>query len=112
VETILGIEVIVHGLQCDACEEMTIDADEARRIDREVATRIARRGIRSGVELKLVRKAAGYRAAELATLLGVTSKTVSRWERGEVEIPRSAAYVVGDLLEQPRRSRQRLEALG
>lgn len=35
---------------------------------------------------------------------------VSRWERGEVEIPRTAAYALGELFAHPKLTRQRLEA--
>ncbi len=63
------------------------------------------RGARAGVQLKLVRKAAGLKATELADLLGVTPETVSRWECGRSEIPRAAVYVLVELYEHPRRTR-------
>ena len=37
-----------------------------------------------------MRKAAGFRAAEFADLLGVTEGTVSRWENGHAPVDRAA----------------------
>jgi transcriptional regulator with XRE-family HTH domain len=59
-----------------------------------------------------VRKAAGFRAVEIAALFNVRPETVSRWERGESEIPRTAAFALGQLYAHPRLTRQGFEALG
>jgi len=59
---------------------------------------------------KFVRKKAGLRANEVAEMFGVRKETVSRWERDEVPIPRTAAYALGALFEHPKLTRQRLEA--
>jgi transcriptional regulator with XRE-family HTH domain len=56
------------------------------------------------------RRRAGLRALDIAAMLSVTPETVSRWERGTVETPRAAAYVLGDLLEHPKLARERFDA--
>jgi putative zinc finger/helix-turn-helix YgiT family protein len=107
---VMGVEVLARGLRCSACGEAVIDAEQARRQEREVARLVVGRGIRTGSELKLIRKLAGLRANELAELLDVRPETVSRWERGEVEIPRAVAFALGEYYEHPRLTRQKLDA--
>jgi transcriptional regulator with XRE-family HTH domain len=43
------------------------------------------RGIRDSAVFKNLRKALGLEATELADLLGVTAKTISRWKTGHRE---------------------------
>lgn len=105
-----GIEIAAHGKRCRECDEMLFDLAEMKRQERAIAKELAARGVRTGSEFKLVRKVAGLRAIDIAAMLNVTPETVSRWERGTVEIPRAAAYVLGDLLEHPKLARERLEA--
>jgi putative zinc finger/helix-turn-helix YgiT family protein len=105
-----GVEIAAHGKRCRACGETLFDLAEMKRQERAIAKVLAVRGVRTGAEFKLVRKVAGLRAVDVAAMLDVTPETVSRWERGTVEIPRAAAYVLGDLLEHPKLARERLEA--
>ncbi|MCX5744646.1 MAG: helix-turn-helix domain-containing protein [Proteobacteria bacterium] len=70
------------------------------------------RGVRSGVEFKFLRKLAGLQANEVAALFGVRPETVSRWERGTIEFPRTAAFALGELYVHPRLTRQKLAAFG
>lgn len=107
-----GIELAAHGRRCRSCGELLFDLAEMRRQERAIAKALAARGVRTGLEFKLVRKAAGLRAIEVAAMLDVTPETVSRWERGAVEVPRAAAYVLGDLLAHPKRARARLGSFG
>jgi DNA-binding transcriptional regulator YiaG len=44
-------------------------------------------------------------------LFGVRPETVSRWEHGESEIPRTAAFALGQLYAHPKLTRQSFEAL-
>lgn len=106
-----GVEVFAHGMRCGACGETLFDAEQAEQLVRMRAGALVQRGIRTGIEFKFVRKAAGLKAVELGELLDVNAKTVSRWETGEVEIPRTAAFVLGELLERPRVVRERLMKL-
>jgi putative zinc finger/helix-turn-helix YgiT family protein len=108
--TVMGIEVEGRGQRCRSCGEVLIELTERGRQERLAAEQLVARGIRSGVEFKFVRKLAGLRANEVADMFGVRKETVSRWERGEVEIPRTAAYALGELFAHPKLTRQRLEA--
>jgi DNA-binding transcriptional regulator YiaG len=105
-----GFEIEGRGQRCRSCGEILIRFGELGRMERIAAQQIVARGIRSGAEFQFVRKLAGFRATEVADLFGVRKETVSRWERGEVEIPRTAAYTLGALFEHPKLTRQRLEA--
>jgi putative zinc finger/helix-turn-helix YgiT family protein len=108
--TRMGVELAVAGQRCSSCEETIFDGDEVQRQERDVATAIVARGVRTADEFKFVRKVAGFRANELAELLDVRAETISRWERAEAEIPRSAAFALGELYDRPRVTREKLEA--
>jgi DNA-binding transcriptional regulator YiaG len=88
------------------------DHEEVGRQEQELAAALVERGVRTGPEFALVRKAAGFRAVEIAELFGVRPETVSRWEHGEGEIPRTAAFALGQLYAHPKLTRQSFEALG
>lgn len=110
-ETILDVEVQARGQRCSSCGETLFTGLELDRKYDEVARAIVARGIRTGEEFKWVRKATGYRAADVAELLDVRAETISRWERGEADIPRAAAYALGQLLLAPEPTRKALETL-
>ncbi len=105
-----GVEVLGRGLRCSSCGEILFSASDLETQEKEVATLIVKRGIRTGDEFKLVRKVADLKATEVAELLDVRPETVSRWERGEVEIPRAVAFALGELHDRPRVIREKLEA--
>jgi len=88
------------------------DLKEVARHELAAATLLVARGVRTGSEFRFVRKLAGLRANELAEMLDVRPETVSRWERGDVEIPRAVAYALGEYYQHPRLTRQKLEAFG
>ncbi len=105
-----GIDLVAHGRSCSSCGEVLVALSEHGRLERIAAEQLVARGIRTGAEFKFVRALAGLRANEVAEMFGVRPETVSRWERGEVEIPRTAAYALGQLYSHPKLTRQRLEA--
>lgn len=107
---VMGVEVLARGLRCSSCGETLFDVKEVERQELEAATLLVARGVRTGPEFKFIRKLAGLRANELAEMLDVRPETVSRWERGEVEIPRAVAYALGEYYQHPRLTRQKLEA--
>jgi len=107
---VMGFELEAHGQRCKACGEILIRLAERGRQERIAAERLVARGIRCGREFKFVRKVIGLRATEVADMFGVRKETVSRWERDEVAIPRTAAFALGALFEHPKLTRQRLEA--
>jgi putative zinc finger/helix-turn-helix YgiT family protein len=109
--TIRGVEVHARGQRCNSCGETLYTGLEVDRQFDEVARVIVARGIRDGSEFQFVRKATKFRAADLAELLDVRPETISRWERGEAEIPRAAKYALGQLLLAPEATRKALETL-
>jgi len=108
--TRIGLEIEAAGRRCGSCGETIFEGDEVQRQEREIAAVLVARGVRTAAEFKFVRKVAGFRATEIAELLGVRPETVSRWERGEAEVPRSAAFALGELFDRPRVTREKLEA--
>lgn len=111
IEEIHGVQDLVRGTRCESCGETLVRADELRRHERTIAMRLVVRGVKNGEQFKFVRKAAGLRAVDLAGLLGVDAKTISRWETGETPIPRAELFVMRELIEQPVVARKKLEAL-
>lgn len=109
--TRMGINISARGRRCSACNETLYDHEEIGRQEQELAAALIERGVRTGPEFALVRKAAGFRAVEIAELFGVRPETVSRWEHGEGEIPRTAAFALGQLYMRPKLTRQSFEAL-
>lgn len=106
-----GVEFLAHGERCRECDEIVFDSAEVRRQERLVAAALVERGIKSARDFQYVRKIAGLKANELAELLDVRPETVSRWERGDGEIPRSAIFTLGELFERPLVVRRRLAQL-
>jgi putative zinc finger/helix-turn-helix YgiT family protein len=109
--TRLGIELDARGLRCPSCEEIVFDYEEVGRQEQALVAALVERGIRTGNEFALVRKAAGFKGVEIAELFGVRPETVSRWEHGESEIPRTAAFALAQLYKHPKLTRQSLESL-
>ncbi len=105
-----GVTIVAPGSRCAGCGEVVHSFDEMAIVEERAAAELVKRGIRTGNEFRLVRKQAGFKATEIADLLGVRPETVSRWERGEVEIPRAAAFTLGELYAHPKATRQKLEA--
>lgn len=105
-----GIEVLGHGARCSACGETYFELAELERHETIAAAKIVERGVRTAIEFKFVRKMTGIQANELADLLDVRPETVSRWEQGKTEIPRAAAFALGELYARPRVIRERLAA--
>lgn len=104
---LMGLEVLGRGMRCP-CGEILFSDGEVQRQERELASALVARGIRTAAEFKFVRKIAELRAVEVAEMLDVRPETVSRWERGETDIPRLAAFALGELFERPQAVRQRL----
>jgi len=73
----------VQGWACASCNELYYDGPDLGAFEEAAATWLAEHGVRTPEELKFMRKAAGIRAADLASWLGVTPETVSHWETGK-----------------------------
>lgn len=104
------VEIEARGMRCGACGEVECTHADMEHNERATAMALVARGVRSGREFKFVRKMAGFKATEVADMLGVRSETVSRWERNEVAVPRAAAFALGELYERPVVTRRKLEA--
>lgn len=68
-------------------------------------------GIRTGSDVRCVRKQLDLRVVEVSELFGVRPETVSRWERGEEAMPLVYGFALMELYERPVVVRNRLEAL-
>ena len=82
---------------CSTCGERYLAADDLERLELAAAVELARIGRRTGSALRFMRKALGFRAKDLAALLGVAPETFSRWETGEREPDAHAFALVGGL---------------
>ena len=107
---VMGVTVLGRGSSCTKCGEVLIAEQDLKQNERQAASALAARGVRTGKEFKFVRKVAGLQANELAMLIDVRPETVSRWERDEIEIPRLAAFVLSQFLEHPIVTKKKLEA--
>ncbi len=105
-----GVQYLGRGSQCE-CGEILFSLEQMKAMDKAVAGELAKRGISNGKELKFLRKEAGLTGQALAELLDVTPKTVSRWETGESSIPKTIAFTVMALVDQPKKTRRVLAAL-
>ena len=108
--TLSGVTFDAVGEECSSCGETLFDDIEVRRQEKLIAAALVARGIRTGKDFKFVRKIAGFTAVEVAAMLDVRPETVSRWESGELDVPRLAAFALGELFEHPRIVRAKLEA--
>lgn len=66
----------------------TVSARDARAMEIRVARELIDRGIVKAAAFAFIRKVAKLKAAQVALFLDVDEKTVSRWETGDVAVPR------------------------
>jgi len=109
--TRLGVEIVARGETVLVVRRGTVRLRELGRQDALIADALVARGVRTGAEFVFGRKSADLKAVDVAELFGVRPETVWRWEHGETEIPRTAAYALGQLYKHPKLTRQSFEAL-
>ena len=105
----------IKGSLCPTCGERFFDGRSIEKFERQVAKWLIEQGYESSEELRFLRKVAGIRAADLATLLGVSAETVSHWETGkhavDVATRNTVALLVSDALRGSDTAQDRLRAL-
>jgi len=93
-----AISTRLPAVQCGDCGESIVEGSAMETFEREVARLVATSGNIDGPTFKYLRKFLGLRAKELATKLGVTPETVSRWENGERDVDRLAWFALAMLV--------------
>lgn len=76
------------------CGEIFVAASSGAAAEKLVAAHLAKHGHMDQEIFKFTRKSLGLTAGALADKMGVSETTISRWENGKSEIPRSAAAVL------------------
>jgi DNA-binding transcriptional regulator YiaG len=109
--TIMGVSISTHGQRCAECGEVQFEAAELDRQERELADAIVGRGIRTGSEFELIRKALGISGPQLANLFGVQTETIAKWEANKQALPTLVAFALGELYARPMDVRHKLEAI-
>ena len=84
----VSVEVAERGLYCRTCDQLTLAPGAMEESEKRIARALIDAGVISGPAFRHIRKAAGFKAKEIAELLGTTPETVSRWENGQRDIPR------------------------
>jgi YgiT-type zinc finger domain-containing protein len=100
-EEVLGHRFTVPdfpALVCDKCGAEQFQGPALEALDLLIADELARSGELSGGGFRLMRKALGYRAVDLAELMRTTPETISRWENGKVAVDPNAFLVVAGLV--------------
>jgi len=88
----------VPALLCGSCGDVMFRGDTAERAELLASRVLVERGFRVGGVLRLARKTLGYRASDLAGLLGVANETVSRWENDHFAVDPATWVTLGSLI--------------
>ncbi|MEZ4302090.1 MAG: type II toxin-antitoxin system MqsA family antitoxin [Polyangiaceae bacterium] len=89
----------VVGHVCGACGESFTDIRDGERFDLAVAAQLSE-AAPSGEAFRFLRKVAGLKAREVASMFGVTNDTISRWENGKHAIERPPFFILGQLVRE------------
>jgi putative zinc finger/helix-turn-helix YgiT family protein len=86
-----GVNVRLHNVEhrrCPDCGDVEVVIPRIEALIRMIATELIRKPAPLvGAEMRFLRKAAGWSAADTARMLGTTKESVSRWENGHRKIP-------------------------
>ena len=85
-EQFRGETITVHGISryvCDECGNDVMPASEATKLSMKLAEEYAKKmGLLAPEEIKEIRKSINLTQSEFERIVGVSSPTVCRWERG------------------------------
>ncbi len=105
VEEYKGEKISVDGIehmQCDECGNYEISLENADKLSAAIADEYARRmELLPPSEIRGLRKSLGLSQKEFEKLLGVSSPTVCRWEKGAVQQHKVADNLMRVLRENP-----------
>lgn len=96
-----GLSVTVDGIEADKCVKCggaVYPLEIARKISTTIAAALAENGVILPEALKFMRKTMRLKATELAEMLGVAPRTVTRWETGEKEIDIPALITIQSMV--------------
>lgn len=82
---------------CPSCGENYVDGGVLGRFELSIAVELARLGQRNPEAFRYMRKALGFQASALASLLDVTPATLSRWETGAKPVDPHAFALLGGM---------------
>ncbi|MBI5515499.1 MAG: type II toxin-antitoxin system MqsA family antitoxin [Deltaproteobacteria bacterium] len=82
---------------CTGCGESYVWGPDLGAAEDRVTRELVARSVADSRAVRWLRKRARLRGAELATLLGVTPETVSRWENGHHPMDRAPLALLGML---------------
>ena len=87
-------------LQCSGCGEPVLTSRDWAGYQRRAAAVVLREARTvDGAVMRYARKAIGLRQVDLAGLLGYAPETLSRWETGDLPIPRTAELALVAVLD-------------
>lgn len=112
-ETFNGEPFTCSGLEyyvCPSCGEVAMSTDMATRQARDVARqRAERKGLLSPDEIIALRRSLGLTQKDFERVIGVSSPTVCRWERGVVQQSQVADHMMRALRYSPDLARHLIE---
>lgn len=99
--TISGVKVRgrMPAMICPECGENTVASDALGALELMAAHALGQHAVRTPEVFKFMRKALGLRAIDVCELLGTDPATVSRWERGHLDVDRHAFALLAALVE-------------
>ncbi len=86
-----GLNVVLYGItqyECPECKETYAAIPNVSNLHQIIGTHICRKrkALLTTDEIKFLRKDLHLKAKDLASVMGVTASTVSRWENGKKDI--------------------------
>ena len=104
-ETFRGEEITVNGIEryvCDECGNDFMSASEASTLSMALAGEYARRaGLLTPSEIRAIRTSLGLTQSDFERMVGVSTPTACRWERGTSLQPRSTDLLLRAIRDVP-----------